>query len=126
MLLLGFGVAQAQERTVEVRERRNPVAIVAADTLWGGLAGGAVSGGIIGYRMGIENRNNYDWKPVLATGLAIGVGAGLLWGIVDATSGGSGPGYSLPNGRISDGLSYGATHVELSGAVTAPVAFGHF
>jgi hypothetical protein len=63
---------------------------------------------------------------VLGTGLAIGVGAGLLWGIVDASSGPSGPGYSLPNGPVSDGLSYGATHLELSGAVTAPVAFGHF
>jgi hypothetical protein len=94
------------------------------DTLWGGVAGAAVSGGIIGYRMGVQNRNNYDWAPVLGTGVAIGVGAGLLWGILDATTG---PTYSLVNGPAYDGLSFGETHPsDMSGIVIAPLAVGRF
>jgi hypothetical protein len=121
--LLGFGVAQAQE-TAEVRERRSTASVVAMDTLWGGVAGAAVSGGVIGYRMGVQNRSNYDWAPVLGTGIAIGVGAGLLWGILDATTG---PTYSRVNGPASDGLSFGETHpFDMSGTFVAPIAGGRF
>jgi len=121
-LLLGYGTAQAQ--AVEVRDRRNPVAVVATDTLWGGLAGAAVGGGIIGYRMGIQNNPGYGWGPVLATGIGIGLGAGLVLGIIDAASG---PGFGMVNGPVSDGMALREQRpADLSGQVAMPIKIGRF
>ncbi|WP_242336013.1 MULTISPECIES: hypothetical protein [unclassified Anaeromyxobacter] len=83
--LLGFGVAHADE-VVRVERRHSTAGIVLKDTIAGGLVGSAVSGGVILYNMGIQGDDNYDWGRTLAWGAVIGLGAGLVWGIVDAAS----------------------------------------
>ena len=101
--LVAFGTAQAED-TVTVERHTNPAGTIVRDTVGGALAGSAVSGVIIGYEMGIQNRDNYDWGRTLAWGAVIGAGVGLVWGIVDATSA---PSYAMaaPLAPVHDGNS---------------------
>jgi hypothetical protein len=118
------GAASAEAQTMTLEERRAPVGTVARDALWGGLAGAALGGGFVGYQAGLGTRGEYDWKPVLVTGVAIGLGAGLLWGLARAMSA---PHHGAPNGPVSDGMALSAQRPsDLSGQFTAPIAFGHF
>jgi hypothetical protein len=71
---------------VTVERRTSPAATVLRNTITGGLVGSAVAGGVILYEMGIQDRSDYDWGRTLAWGAVIGLGAGLVWGIVDATT----------------------------------------
>jgi hypothetical protein len=77
---------------------------VLRDTVAGGVVGSAVAGGIILYNMGIQDEEDYDWGRTLAWGAIIGIGAGLAWGIVDATTG---PAYAMktPLAPVRDGQS---------------------
>ncbi len=93
ILGLSASTAFAQDY-VTVERRGSPAGTVLRNTIAGGLVGSAVSGGIILYEMGVNDNEDYNWERTLAWGAAIGLGAGLIWGIVDATSG---PSY----GRIS-------------------------
>ena len=90
--LLGLGVTSARAQDYTVRRRASPAGVVLRDTITGGLVGTAVGGGIILYEMGIQNRSNYDWGRTLAWGAVIGLGVGLIWGVVDATTG---PSYAM-------------------------------
>ena len=101
--LLGVtGSALAQE-IVTVERRRSSAGIVLRDTIAGGVLGSAVAGGVILYNMGIQDKSDYDWGRTLAWGALIGLGAGLVLGVVDATSG---PTYAMvPRNPVRDGLS---------------------
>jgi len=101
--LLGVtGSALAQE-VVTVERRRSSAGIVLRDTIAGGVVGSAVAGGVILYNMGIQDKSDYDWGRTLAWGALIGLGAGLVLGVVDATSG---PTYAMvPRNPVRDGLS---------------------
>jgi hypothetical protein len=93
--ILGLSASSAfAQDYVTVERRGSPAGTVLRNTIAGGLVGSAVSGGIILYEMGVNDNEDYNWERTLAWGAAIGLGAGLIWGIVDATSG---PSY----GRIS-------------------------
>lgn len=101
----------------------DPVATVTSDMLWGGLAGGAVSGLVIGYQMGLQNQHGYDWVPVLVTGVGIGLAGGLVLGIAEALSR---PGED-PLRPAHDGMSLRETRTaDLSGQVTLPLWAGRF
>jgi hypothetical protein len=84
-LLGSFGSALAQDQ-VPVERRRSAAATVLRDAIAGGVLGSGVAGGIIFYEMGVDGREDYDWERTLAWGAAIGFGAGLLWGLIDAAS----------------------------------------
>ena len=84
--LLGVAGSAFAQDYVRVERRRSSAGIVLRDTIAGGLVGSAVAGGIILYNMGIEDEEDYNWERTLAWGAVIGLGAGLIWGIVDAAS----------------------------------------
>ncbi len=101
--ILAIGVTSARAEDYAVHRRASPAGVVLRDTVTGGLVGTAVGGGIILYQMGINNRSNYDWGRTLAWGAVIGLGVGLIWGVVDATTG---PAYAMrTNLHAHDGLS---------------------
>jgi hypothetical protein len=85
--LFGIGVTSAHAQDNTVRRSASPGSIVLRDTITGGLIGTAVGGGIILYEMGINDKSNYDWGRTLAWGAVVGLGVGLIWGVVDATTG---------------------------------------
>ncbi len=85
--LFGIGVTSAHAQDYGVHRTASPAGVVLRDTVTGGLVGTAVGGGIILYQMGINNAHNYDWGRTLAWGAVIGLGVGLIWGVVDATTG---------------------------------------
>jgi hypothetical protein len=125
LALLGYGSALAQDY-VTVERRRSPAATVLRDTVAGGLVGSAVAGGIILYEMGIEDNDDYNWERTLAWGAVIGLGAGLIWGIVDATSG---PDYAtISRGPVRDGqsMSLDVRRRDQSGREVFPVLGGRF
>jgi hypothetical protein len=87
-VLLGLAASSAGAQDyVTVEKRSSPAGTVLRNTIAGGLLGSAVSGGIILYEMGIQDNEDYNWERTLAWGAVIGLGAGLVWGIVDASSG---------------------------------------
>jgi hypothetical protein len=86
VMLAGVGVANAQE-VVLVERHENTAGTILKDTLAGGALGSAVAGGVILYNMGIQGEDNYDWGRTLAWGAVIGLGAGLVFGVVDAATG---------------------------------------
>jgi hypothetical protein len=102
--LVVSGVGQAQEHPMITVERRaSPAGTIVGHTVGGALAGSAVSGLVIGYELGIHNNGNYDWGRTLGIGAVIGASLGLVWGIVDATSG---PNHAAtPLAPVRDGWS---------------------
>jgi hypothetical protein len=83
-------VARADE--VVVRERPSRAGTVARDVVGGVLLGSAVAGGIILYQTQVNDRSDYDWQRTLGYGALIGLGVGLVWGVIDATTG---PSYAM-------------------------------
>ncbi len=120
--LLGFGVANAQE-VVRVERERNTAGIILKDTLAGGLVGSAVAGGVILYNMGIEDDEDYDWGRTLAWGAVIGLGAGLVFGVVDATTG---PDYVALRAPVRDGQSLSMSRKDQSNRMTMPLLTRRF
>ncbi len=119
--LVAFGAAQAQDNEVVV-EHRSAAGTIAADTLYGGLAGAAVGGGIILYQTQINNQHNYDWGKTLAIATGVGLGAGLVLGIINAASG---PNYAASAVPVEDGLSWQAQHPsDMSGTTVMPLRAG--
>jgi hypothetical protein len=103
LALLGTAGSAFAQDYVRVERRRSSAGVVLRDTVAGGLLGSAVAGGIILYNMGIEDEEDYNWERTLAWGAVIGLGAGLVWGIVDAASG---PGYArISRAPVRDGMS---------------------
>lgn len=124
--LLGFSTSALAQEHVTVEKRSSPAGTVLRDTIAGGLVGSAVSGGIILYEMGINDDDDYNWRRTLAWGAVIGLGAGLVWGIVDATSG---PSYAMvPRSPVHDGLSMSldVRRRDQSGKELFPVLAGRF
>ena len=126
-VLMGLAASSARAQDyVQVQKRSNPAGTVLRDTIAGGLVGSAVSGGIILYNMGIQDKNNYDWQRTLAWGAVIGLGAGLVWGIVDAASG---PSYAMiSRNPVHDGqsMSLDVRARDQSGMQLFEVARGRF
>src|SRR6266508_4066125 len=85
--LFAVGGSAFGQDYVTVERRRSTGSVVLRDTVAGTVLGSAVAGGVILYNMGIQDKSNYDWGRTLAWGALIGLGAGLVWGIVDATTG---------------------------------------
>ena len=126
-VLMGLAASSAHAQDyVQVQKKTNPVGTVLRDTVAGGLVGSAVSGGIILYNMGIQDKNDYDWQRTLAWGAVIGLGAGLVWGIVDAASG---PSYAMiSRNPVHDGqsMSLDVRARDQSGMQLFEVARGRF
>ncbi len=123
--LLGLAASSASAQDYVTVERRRPAGeIILRDTVTGGVLGSAVAGGIILYNMGIQNRSDYDWGRTLAWGAVIGLGAGLIWGVVDASTG---PSYSMMT-PVRDGqsMSLDVRAHDQSGTMLFPVALGRF
>ncbi len=119
------GVTRAADiAVVHERESRTAAEIVASDMLWGGVAGTAVGGIVMGFRMGIQNQQSYDWLPVLVTGLGIGLAGGLVLGIVDAMSRRPSDTVTRP---VRDGMSWhDLGPADRSRQVTLPLYAGRF
>lgn len=102
--LLGLTATSVQAQDyVTVERRGSPAGTVLRNTITGGLVGSAVSGGIILYEMGINDNDDYNWERTLAWGAVIGLGVGLIWGVVDATTG---PAYAMVSrSPVHDGQS---------------------
>ncbi|WP_242343873.1 hypothetical protein [Anaeromyxobacter terrae] len=124
VMLLGFGVAHADE-VVRVERRHSTAGIVLKDTVAGGLVGSAVAGGVILYNMGIQGEDNYDWGRTLAWGAVIGLGAGLVWGVVDAAS--ASDNTYAARAPVRDGQSLTMNRGrDQSGKTTMALLSGHF
>lgn len=65
---------------VEVRSDRSPMAVIARDALYGGLAGLAIGGGVA-----LLNGGD-NWGRDLAIGAGAGLIVGAIFGAVDAAS----------------------------------------
>ncbi len=126
--LLGLGAARASAQDyVTVESHGSAAGTVLRDTIAGGVIGSAVAGGVILYNMGIQDHSNYDWGRTLAWGAIIGLGAGLVWGVVDATTG-SGYAMATPMAPVRDGqsLSLDVRRDDQSRAELFPVVLGRF
>jgi len=118
--------ASSAARADDVVVERHPstAGIVAADTLYGGIGGAAVGGGIILYNMGIQDNTRYDWGRTLAISTAVGLGVGLVWGIVDAANAQAYPALRQP---VTDGQSWQAQHpFDQSGTSIVPLEVGRW
>ena len=103
--LVASVAGQAQEKpTLTVERRTSPAGTIVGHAVGGALAGSAVSGLVIGYEMGIQGNGNYEWGRALGIGAVIGASLGLVWGIVDATSGPSAA-KTAPLAPVRDGYS---------------------
>ncbi len=71
---------QLAAEVVEVQTHRSPVAIIAQDALYGGLAGLAIGAGVA------LITDSGNWGRDLAIGAGIGLLAGGVYGAVDAAS----------------------------------------
>ncbi|HUC07935.1 MAG TPA: hypothetical protein VMR96_07570 [Solirubrobacterales bacterium] len=84
------GDRQLNAEVVEVQSSRRPAgAIVLTDAIGGAVVGTAVGGGVALYRRFVENGSNGqwgNWQRDLALGAAIGLGAGLIVGVIDASA----------------------------------------
>ncbi len=126
LALIGAASASAQDY-VTVERRSSTAGTIMRDTMAGVMIGSAVSGGIILYNTVIQDHENYDWGRTLAWGAIIGLGAGLVFGIVDATSA---PSYAMaaPPVPIHDGqsLTLDLRRADRSGTALFPVVLGRF
>lgn len=122
--LLGVGAASADE-VVRVERERSTAGIILKDTVAGGLVGSAVAGGVILYNMGIDGNDDYNWERTLAWGAVAGLGAGLLFGVIDAASG---PDYYAAASRapVRDGYSLTMNRKDQSNRTLMPLLTRRF
>jgi hypothetical protein len=91
---------QLAAEVVEVQTRRSPMAIIAQDALYGGIAGLAIGAGVA-----LLN-SNHDWGRDLAIGAGAGLLIGGIYGAIDAAASadrartGFGRSYSLASGKF--------------------------
>ncbi|HET8538325.1 MAG TPA: hypothetical protein VFL83_00505 [Anaeromyxobacter sp.] len=122
--LLGTAGSALAQDYVRVERRRSTAGVVLRDTLAGGVLGSAVAGGIILYEMGINDNDDYNWERTLAWGAIIGLGAGLVWGIVDVASQ---PSYAMvARAPVRDGLSLTLGRRDQSGVQRFPLLVKRF
>jgi hypothetical protein len=113
LVLLASGLVRADG--IDVRGRSDAASkrvIVARDTVVGGLAGAVVSGGVLAYTY-TRTAQRADWKPLLATGVGVGLLIGLAAGMIEANRYGHG---ESPR-HTSDGLSFQEQHSNDKGGV---------
>lgn len=122
--LLGFGAANADE-VVRVERGRSTAGIILKDTVAGGLVGSAVAGGVILYNMGIDGNDDYNWQRTLAWGAVAGLGAGLVFGVIDAANE---PNYyaMAPKAPVRDGYSLTLTRKDQSNRTVMPLLTRRF
>jgi hypothetical protein len=125
--LLGTAGSALAQDYVRVERRRSTAGIILRDTVAGGVLGSAVAGGIILYEMGVNDNEDYNWERTLAWGAVIGLGAGLVFGIVDATDE---PDYArlapLAKAPVRDGLSTSLARRDQSGVQRFPLLVKRF
>jgi hypothetical protein len=125
--LVGVGVSSAHAQDyVGVRRTASPAGIVLRDTVAGGLVGSAVAGGVILYQMGINDKSDYDWGRTLAWGAVLGLGAGLIWGVVDATTGPAYADRTIARAHDGQSMSLDVRRRDQSGKELFPVVMGRF
>ncbi len=124
--LMGIGVTSAHAQDYTVHRSGSPAGVVLRDTITGGLVGTAVGGGIILYQMGINDKSNYDWGRTLAWGAVIGLGVGLIWGVVDATTGPAYADRTIAGAHDGQSLSLDVAPRDQSGKSLFPVVMGRF
>jgi hypothetical protein len=124
--LMGIGVTSAHAQDYTVHRSGSPAGVVLRDTITGGLVGTAVGGGIILYQMGINDKSNYDWGRTLAWGAVIGLGVGLIWGVVDATTGPAYADRTIAGAHDGQSLSLDVAPRDQSGRSLFPVLMGRF
>jgi hypothetical protein len=101
-----LGVAGRSRAQDPASPERHPRAgMVLRDTVAGGVLGCGVAGAIIFYEMGIQDREDYGWERTLAWGAAIGLGAGLVWGLVAAARAPGPPTTVRARAPVRDGQS---------------------
>jgi hypothetical protein len=129
---LGVDVAQAQvvvdddDDAVVVERRPSAMGVVARNAVGGLVLGSAVAGGIILYEMGIEDNDDYDWEETLAWGAGVGLAAGLVWGIVDATTGAATYGRIAEPVRDGHSMTLDLRRKDQSHRVSVPLLRGRF
>jgi hypothetical protein len=104
-------IAARGDNGVDLRVRRDAWskrALVARDIAVGGLAGAVLSGGVLAYTSSVANQGSQDWKPVLATGVGVGLLVGLAVGMIEANR----YGHDEPARPTSDGLSFREQHSQ--------------
>ncbi len=103
---------------VDLRVRRDATSrrgVVVRDIALGGMAGAIVSGGVLAYASAATNQGAQDWRPVLATGVGVGLLVGLTIGMIQANR----HGQHEPARPTSDGLSFQEQHHDRSGVFVA-------
>jgi hypothetical protein len=91
---------QLAAEVVEVQTRRNPMAIIAQDALFGGIAGLAIGAGVA------LLSSDHDWGRDLAIGAGAGLLIGGIYGAIDAAANadrapvGFGRSYSLASAKF--------------------------
>jgi hypothetical protein len=75
-----LGPDEGYRQLVEVQTHRNPAAVIAADALYGGIAGLAIGAGVA------LLENSHDWGRDLAIGAGAGLLIGAAFGAVDAAT----------------------------------------
>jgi MFS family permease len=115
-----FACGAALGDSVDLRIRRDTgrarAIIVARDVAVGGIAGAVVSGGVLAYTASVAGGAAQDWRPVLATGVGVGLILGLAVGMIQANR----YGRDEPARPTSDGLSFQEQHPrDRSGAFVA-------
>ncbi len=81
-----------------------------------------MSGGVLAYAFGTSGQEAQDWRPVLATGVGLGLLVGLAVGMIQANR----CRHDEPARLTSDGLSFQEQHRDTSGVFVAglpPVRF---
>jgi len=123
--LMAFGAARGDNK-VDLRIRQDAGikrSVVARDIVFGGLAGAALSGGVLAYTSGFTSQGAQDWRPVLATGVGVGLVIGLAVGMIEANR----YRHDEPSRPTADGLSFQEQHAhDRSGVFVAglpPVRF---
>ncbi len=123
--LMACGAARGDNK-VDLRIRQDAGikrAIVARNIVFGGLAGAALSGGVLAYTSRLTSQGAQDWRPVLATGVGVGLVIGLAVGMIEANR----YGHDEPTRPTSDGLAFQEQHAhDMSGVFVAglpPVRF---
>ena len=115
--LIACGAVWGGDNHVDLRIPHEAVrkrGIVLRDIAVGGIAGAVVSGGVLAYASS-ASQGAQDWKPVLATGVGVGLLVGLAVGMIQANR----CAQQEPARPTSDGLSFQEQHHDKSGVFVA-------
>jgi hypothetical protein len=87
LALVSVAPARAEEVVTTRRDEPTTMGIIGRDTLWGGVAGAAVGGGIVLIENGgFTMKHGNNWGRTLALSTGIGLIAGVGFGIFDAAT----------------------------------------